>query len=529
MKLAQALADAFLGEGVQRVFNVMGDGNLEWLAGMARRPACLVHVRHELAAVAMADGYARLSGRIGVASVTCGPGLTHSATSIRAAARHRTPLIVFAGEYLDPDARQHLDQSRFVESLGGVAHRIRSVATFAVDVRRAFHVALTDRMPVVLSVPPELSAAEIGEEGGYCPVTATSPEILPLPPAEAAVGSVSDALQAAQRPLVLVGGGAADAAPEIEEIARTTGALTCSTLLAQGWTAASTDLGVAGRLASPRARALAQSSDFVLAIGSSLDPYTLVDFIAPETPIALVDVKARPDHLVVSRVVCHVRADAKLFARALLPAIADRAGSAEASWAKGAVPTAEPEAPRQTSFDDGRLDPRPVLTRIDELFPADRTMVTGASHLKFCVSAMRPPRYPRLFSYGFGSIGQVLPTAIGAAFAQDGQPVLAVDGDSSFLMNVQELDTAVRYGLPVCTVILNNSALGSDYYKLEDLGYDPSEAVLRDVDFAGIARGFGARGRTVRDLADVGAALAEFAREPGPMVLDVKTSLQVPN
>jgi len=97
MVVADAMAEAFRVEGIQKVFGLMGDANFLWLANMAQRPHVVVNARHELAAVAMADGYSRASGSVGVASVTCGPGLTHAATSICAAGRNRTPLIVHCG------------------------------------------------------------------------------------------------------------------------------------------------------------------------------------------------------------------------------------------------------------------------------------------------------------------------------------------------------------------------------------------------------------------------------------------------
>src|SRR5262245_61633626 len=120
-KVYQALVDAFEAERATTVFGLMGDGNMYWMSTLARRPgARVVHARHENAAVAMADGYARVTGDIGVCSVTCGPGLTQIATSLTASVRHRTPMVVFAGDTprAEPFHLQAFEQRPFVVSTG---------------------------------------------------------------------------------------------------------------------------------------------------------------------------------------------------------------------------------------------------------------------------------------------------------------------------------------------------------------------------------------------------------------------------
>jgi len=135
-------------------------------------------------------------------------------------------------------------------------------------------------------------------------------------------------------------------------------------------------------------------------------------------------------------------------------------------------------------------------------------------------------RYPQLYSTAFGSIGMAFPTALGAAVAS-GKPVLHIEGDGSFMMNLHTLDTLADYKLPVFTVVLNDASFGAEEHHMRSHGHDPEIAFLREVDFAAVAESLGCRAATVRNESEMRKAVEEFKASPGPYLVDARVSRQV--
>ena len=166
----QALAGYFAAEGVDTVFALLGDANMYWAIALAEEHGVrLVHARHENSACAMADGYARACGKVGVATTTCGPGYTNLITALTAAARRRTPLIVLAGDTPMSGAfhGQWLDQRPLAEAVGGRFLSLRDPARMATDIRDAFYYARHERRPVVISAPLDLQAQTLARVPKY--------------------------------------------------------------------------------------------------------------------------------------------------------------------------------------------------------------------------------------------------------------------------------------------------------------------------------------------------------------------------
>ena len=198
-KLYEALAEAFLAEGVDTQFVLMGDGNMHWSTAFAKLPGVhTVHVRHEHVSVAAATAYNIATGKLAVASVTCGPGVTQLMTALPAAVRARLPMVVFAGE--SPiNAKfynQYIDQAPLVTATGAHYIAAHSVPRMMDYVREAFHVAKYERQPVVLGIPYDLQKVEhmanqpYETSAVYQPKVGhmhTDPEIV----AEAEVGNLS--------------------------------------------------------------------------------------------------------------------------------------------------------------------------------------------------------------------------------------------------------------------------------------------------------------------------------------------------
>src|SRR5258708_1441060 len=235
LPMYEVLAKAFASEGVDTVFNLMGDGNMHWATAMSKIDGVqMIHARHEHCACAMAMGYHCATGKTGVASVTCGPGVTQISTALATATRANVPLVVFAGE--SPiNARfynQAIDQGPIVHATGAHYVRAHSVARMLDHVREAFYVARYERRPVVLGVPYDLQKLPFTGPPDYEASAAYIPQIGRTLPDPQSVARLVEKLKAAQRPIILAGRGAvaSGAHAAIEALAEASGALLATTL-----------------------------------------------------------------------------------------------------------------------------------------------------------------------------------------------------------------------------------------------------------------------------------------------------------
>src|SRR5258706_9430336 len=213
MKVCEHLALCFAAQGVDAVFALMGDGNMGFLGSLASTPGVnLVQVRHENMAVGMADGYFRTRGSVGVASVTYGPGLTQIPTSLMVAGRHHSPVVVFAGEPPQsdryPGSAHEIDQRALVEGAEAGYISVRSPATVADDVARAFELARFERRPVGIGAAVDIQYLDAVDSGRDVPAPRGRPAAEPLSPSSDAVAAAAALIANARRPLILAGTGA---------------------------------------------------------------------------------------------------------------------------------------------------------------------------------------------------------------------------------------------------------------------------------------------------------------------------------
>ena len=281
MKVGEAVAAAFRAEGVSSVFGLMGDGNMDFMVAMRELGAKVYDVRHESAAVNMADGYQRASGQVGVATVTCGPGVTQLGTALTVANRHRTPLIVLAGDTMTSlkgmGDLQDMDQRAFVEASGALFHQLRGPSTVAADVQQAFWLARTRRQPVVLDSPMDIQAAELVGELNYETSSVRIAEPPPQSPDPVAVEKATDMIAGARRPVLLAGRGAvaAKAKEVLESLGERIGAAMATTLPAKGYLDGPWSVGVCGTFSTARGEPVLNAADLVVFVGSSGSEETL--------------------------------------------------------------------------------------------------------------------------------------------------------------------------------------------------------------------------------------------------------------
>lgn len=526
MKVYEAIAGACIAESSSPIFALMGDGNMEYLAAVKERnDARIVHVRHENAAVAMADGWGRVSGDVGISSVTSGPGLTQVATSLVVAARHRTSLVVLAGETPD-DANFHLQafgQERFATACEAGYMRIRTAENALDDFRQAFLLARTERRPVVLSMPMDIQQGNNPWGLDYEPSRELMPAPPPVAPSRRDLQELAELLMSSSRPVLLVGRGAAtsEGAEAMRGLAGVLGARLATSLRAKGlFDDEPASLGVAGAFSSRTAREAFIDADCVVAFGAGLGYYTTEGgYLFPSATIAQVDTSPQPMRDGQRVAHTYIQGDATAVALQLREIIAAQRGSTGRIRSAGSNSEA-----RRTGFPSGGpagLHPAGVIDQVDRALPAESTIVVGAGHFwNFAVPTIRgraPSR--QVYTYDFGCIGQALPVAAGVAM--HGGPCVVIEGDGSLLMNMQELETFGREGIPVLCVVMNDGAYGAEVHKLRAKGMAADQVDFGRSDFAGVAAAVGVKSVQVTDLDQIGPAVRDFLDNPRPTLLDV--------
>ncbi len=531
MLVAEGVGRALADLGVDAVFGVMGSGNLAVTNALRDAGARFVAARHEGGAICMADGYARVSGRLAACSVHQGPGLTNAITGLTEAAKSRTPLVVLAAEMPSAAVRSNfrIDQAGLVEAVGATPERVHGAASAMADVARAVRRARVERRAVVLMLPLDVQAAEL--PGDAVP-PAAGPDLAPPRPAHDAVAELADALQRAQRPALIAGRGAvlAGAGPALRALAERAGALLATSAVANGLFAGDPfDLGISGGFASPLAAELLGDADVVIAFGAGLNQWTtrhgaLLDAQATVAQVDL-DEEAIGAHRPVA---LGVVGDARATAEALLAELeargVDGAARRTPELARRIAARRWRDVPYAESAADGVVDPRTLSIALDDLLPLERTVaVDSGAFMGWPSMYLRVPDAAGfVFPQAFQCVGLALGNAIGAAIARPDRLTVAALGDGGALMSLPELETLGRLGLPLLVVIYDDAAYGAEVHHFAPMGEAVDLAQFPDTDFAALAQAAGCHGHTARSVADLGPLRAWLAAPDRPFVLDAK-------
>ncbi|WP_372460697.1 thiamine pyrophosphate-binding protein [Actinomycetospora endophytica] len=505
--------------GVGRAFGVVGSGNFHVTNALRAAGVDYVAARHETGAATMADAYARTSGEVAVVTVHQGCGLTNALTGIGEAAKSRTPLLVLAADTPGAQVRSNfrVDQDALARSVGAVAERVHSPASAAADVVRAYGTCRDQRRTVVLNLPLDVQAAPA--VAGVAPrrVTWAAPR-----PDAGAVGQLARLLDDAERPVFVAGRGARGARTELEALADRCGALLATSAVAHGlFTGSPWSLGISGGFSTPLAAELITDADLVVAWGASLTTWTTRhgDLVAHAV---LVQVDDTPEALGANRPVSlGVLGDVASTARDVLE-VAGKATGYRTEVVGERIRT-DARHPAPTEVPGERIDPRVLSAALDELLPAERTVVTDSGNfMGYPAGYLRVPDEAGFcFTQGFQSIGLGLATGIGAALARPDRVPVAACGDGGFLMGISELETAVRLGLGLVIVVYDDAGYGAEFHHFA--GDDHATVRFPDTDLAAIARGCGCDAAVVRSTADL-AIVGEWLAGPrsAPLLLDAK-------
>jgi thiamine pyrophosphate-dependent acetolactate synthase large subunit-like protein len=533
MRVVEVVARCLTEAGADTVFGVVGSGNFTATVSLQAAGARFVAARHENGALCMADAYARVSGRLGLATVHQGPGLTNAMTGLTEAAKARTPLVLVAADTPAGDVRSnfYVEQAKMAEAVGAVPVRVNGPARAYADTMRALRIALGRRRTVLLNLPLDVANAEAewpARDGGLALPAA------PAPSAEA-VAAVADAVQKARRPVIVAGRGAvlAHAGPALEALAADVGALLATSAMGHGLFRGNPfALGISGGFASPLAAELIGSADLILAFGARLTRWTTANgaLIVPEATVVQVDLD---DEALSDRADLPVTGDAAAMARLLADELARRGHRAEGFWSDELRARIAARRWRDEPFDDAsssrHVDPRALSIALDDLLPEDRTVVVDSGHFMGFPAMYLAVPDPEgfVFTQSFQSIGLGLANAVGAALARPDRLTVAALGDGGAMMGLPELETAARLRLAIAFVIYDDSAYGAEVHHFRPMGHPVETVQFPDTDFAAIARGMGAHGVTVRTLADLAPVEDWLARRDGPLLIDAKVDPDV--
>ena len=538
LSAGRAVVELLKLERVRHIFGIVGATFLDVLDVLYDdKTVEYINVRHEQGGAFMADGLARVSGLPAACLVTAGPGATNLITGIAAAHVAHSPVIAIAGGppsgHYNKDAFQEYDLVALFAPVTKLAIRIDSPARIPEIFRLALRTAMTGRKgPVFLDVPRDVLndqtiAVELGEPGTYRPLHAP-------PPSPEAIGEAVEVLSRAQRPLMLVGGGVTWA--DANDLARRLSAdFGLPTITAYGRNDAVPNddplyVGPLGRAGSPEAAGACRRADVLLVVGSRLGNFTSFyddRYIQPGTQIIQIDIDSRDlgRHYPVA---VAIQADAKLALAALREAL-PRAGMKPTSdaWRKEA---AELRAKRRVRLDAERalsatpLKPQRVYAELRPALPPETIVALDAGAAPAYGYDRLHFAHPRTFltPLDLGGLGFAFPEALGAKLARPEAPVLAIHGDGGFLMNVQELETAVRHGINAVTLVMNNNAWGSEkayqkhFYDARYVGAD-----IGNPRYDRLAELFGARGYYVEHADQVGDVVRAALTCGKPAVVEI--------
>lgn len=522
--LGMAVARLLKAYGVDIVFGIPGVHTLELYRDFQASGLRHVVARHEQSLGFMADGYARASGKPGVAFVITGPGVTNISTAMGQAYADSIPMLVISsvnalGRLGSGDGNLHemRDQRALAGAVAAFSHTITSPSELPEVMARAFAIFDGARpRPVHIEIPRDLLAAP-------APEFALRPVRLSRPQAQAAaIAEAAHALRQARRPLILAGGGAIPAAALIREAAETLGAPVAMSCNARGILPPDHPLNVSFSASCPAVRALIRDSDVALAVGTELGP-TDTDVYEDggfSIPGQLIRIEIDPEQMVRSRqpdlaLLGDARATMAILAASLRGAKADPFGPQRAAEARRAAAADLSAAMAiDLAFLDALRDAAP-----DAAIVGDSTQVVYAGNLGFAACAER-----RWFNAatGFGALGFGLPAAIGAALGEPDRPVICLAGDGGLQFTLAELATAVETGARLTVVLINNRGYGEIKQAMLQAGIEPVGVDLHTPDFLAIAEAYGWRAMRAQNREAAVAMVRANAPGGGPTLIELE-------
>ncbi|TFW25223.1 thiamine pyrophosphate-binding protein [Duganella callida] len=513
----QILVDALKIHGVDTAFGVPGESYLDVLDALHDSGIRFIINRQEGGAAFMADAYGKMTGKPGICFVTRGPGATNASIGVHTAFQDSTPMILFIGQvgsdFIDREAFQEIDYRRMYGQMAKWVTQIDRADRIPEYIARAFQVATSGRPgPVVLALPEDMlvTQAAVADTGHYQPVQAS--------PSAAQLDVVRAMLASAKKPLLLLGGGGwtQQACADLQRFAETNHlpvscAFRFQDLLDNDHPNYIGDVGIG---INPRLAARVRDADVILAIGPRLGEMTTSGYALLQSPVPaqrLIHVHADAEELgsvYQAELMINSGMPQMCAMLAAMPALDSSAWQASVAEARAELQAWQ----RQPAiFQDGQapLDLWQVVQQIDRLAPHDVIITNGAgnyatwAHRFHSYGGMRTQLAPTS-----GAMGYSVPAGVAAKIIDPARTVITFAGDGEYLMNGQELATAVQYRAGVIIIVFNNAMFGTiRMHQEREYPGRVSGTTLHNPDFAAVARAYGGMGEVVDKTADFAPAL----------------------
>lgn len=522
--LGVQISRALKARGVDVIFGIPGVHNVELYRGIEEAGITHVLARHEQGAGFMADGFARATGRPGVAYVITGPGLCNIMTPMGQAYSDSVPVLVVSSCLDEIAARR------------GQLHQMKDQATAAATVCDWSQVALGPEAAYQLldrafaefatkrprSKHIQVPIKVLGAEADTAP--APQPVALKPQPSMQDIGTVAGLLAAAKRPLFVFGGGLARGLTASDTAARLldqSGAACFVTYAGRGVVPADHPLSFGATLPRSKSTALIASSDLVIAIGTELAEVDLWrDQLGHSANLVRIDID--PEVLADQhRADIQVLSDGAGFVTALSKALAQSKAPAATGWDRAKI--AATKAHLRALTDAERPGIVPILDAIQAVMPADTMFFSDMTQFAYVGKEVYPMSSPNLWHHptGFGTLGYALPAAIGGKIGRGDKPVVAMMGDYGFHYTMQELGVAVELGLCVPILLWDNGKLKEIEDSMLSSQIAPNAVVARNPDFCALARAFGAKACKPGDIGQLQAAIKAALSADGPTLIHI--------
>ncbi|MBI1389355.1 MAG: biosynthetic-type acetolactate synthase large subunit [bacterium] len=553
MRGAEIVCDALEREGVEVVFGYPGGAIIEVFDMINQsRKFEFILVRHEQGAVHMAEGYARATGKVGVALVTSGPGATNTVTGLADAMMDSTPVVCISGQVpsslIGNDAFQEADVVGITRPVTKHNYLVQSIQEMPQLLKNTFHIAQTGRPgPVLIDIPKDIQKATL-ENYSYPDRPDLPGYRLELDPPKENVKAAWEMIQSSKRPLLYVGGSVinANAADELYAFATKANIPVTTTLMGLGSFPENHPLSLLmlGMHGTVYANKAVQMCDLLIATGSRFDDRVTgkLEEFAPHAKIIHMDIDP-------SSISKNVQVDIDLVGdvKHTLRELNKYVKRCDTKEWLAALDELKKKHPLRFNKEKGSelILPQEVVKMVDEVSDDDAIIATEVGQHQMWAAQYCTFVKPRswITSGGLGTMGFGLPAAIGAQRAFPKRQVINIAGDGSIVMNIQELATAVYYNLPVKIIIMNNGWLGmvrqwqdmfyGKNYSATELtrpmpGKKPSDTKPGDwmnadyiPNFVKLAEAYGCYGRKVTQSSELKQALKESFKYPGCAILDI--------
>ena len=531
---ASVLLDALNQEGVEVIFGYPGAVLLSLYDAFLDSPIRHVLTRHEQGAVFAADGYARVSGKVGVCLATSGPGATNLVTGIANAYADSIPLVILTGQVptslLGADSFQEVDIMGITMPITKHSYLVRDAKDLPRIVKEAVYLASTGRTgPVLIDLPKDVLSQE---------------NVAPLPAEMRLKGykvfgldnnndieEVAKALATAEKPLLYAGGGVVNSGAEhiLRRLSEKANIPVVTTLRGIGCLPYGHPnlLGMVGMHGTVTANYAVDDCDLLIAVGVRFDDRVtsgLGHRFARSAKVVHIDI----DPVEISKLVktdIQIVGDAGKVLEELTECLPGYALPQFSAWWKQLRVW---QKKYTLNYDKDRLTPQMVVKKLGELADEDTIVTTDVGQHQMWAAQYYPVVNPRNYatSCGLGSMGYGLPAAVGAQIARQSAKVVLITGDGSFQMNLQELGTVAQHQLPVKIVLLNNGVLGMVRQWQKNFSNERYSQVELDgnPDFVKVAQAYGLLGIEVNSPKQVTRALKSALNHPGPALVDFKIS-----